>query len=143
MDSLLATFPHNSFPAILAAILTFREIFVPPFLAAILNFCVKHKNAFISEMVQDREILTKLFSHRVFTESIGTFSHKSFFRPILASILNICVNTKMQLSWKPCQIEQFRQNFYPPGIYRMYWPRGFFPKIIFTPILAAIMNFCI
>ena len=31
-------------------------IVFPPFFVAILNYCVKHKNIFISEMVQDRAI---------------------------------------------------------------------------------------
>ena len=42
----------------------FGKNLFPPFLAAILKFCVKHKNAFISEMVQDRVISTKLLALR-------------------------------------------------------------------------------
>ena len=45
-------------------------------LAAILNFCGRHKSTFISEMVRDRAILTKFLTHRVSAESTGDFSQK-------------------------------------------------------------------
>ena len=38
-----------------------QKIVFLPFLVAILNFCIKCKNAFISEMVQDGAISTKFF----------------------------------------------------------------------------------
>ena len=40
----------------------FLKMVFSPFLAAILNFCVKHKNAFISETVPERAISTKFLS---------------------------------------------------------------------------------
>ena len=66
----------------------------PKILAAILNFCVKRKNKFISETEQDRPISTKFLTHRVFAESINEFSPKKVFPPLLAAILNFCVNRK-------------------------------------------------
>ena len=42
------------------------------------HVCVKHKNAFISETMQDTVILTKFFTHRVSADCAGDFSHKLF-----------------------------------------------------------------
>ena len=70
--NILVTFPKNCFPAILVAIL---------------NFCVKRKNAFILETVRDRAISTKFLTPRVsatfFTprlseESTGDFPKNQF-----------------------------------------------------------------
>ena len=60
------------------------SIVFSPFLAAIFNFCIKCKNTFILEMVQDRAILTKYLAHRVYTESSGTsfFPAIFFCRPV-------------------------------------------------------------
>ena len=52
------------------------KIVFPPLLAAILNFCVNHKNAFISEMERDRAISAKFLTHRVSAVSIGDYSEK-------------------------------------------------------------------
>ena len=41
------------------------EIIFLPFLAAILKFCVKYKNAFISETVLDRTISTNFFGQGI------------------------------------------------------------------------------
>ena len=49
-----------------------KNIF-PPLLAAILNFCVKCKNTFISELERDREISTKFL-----TRSSNLGSHLGF-----------------------------------------------------------------
>ena len=49
-----------------------------PLLAAILNFCVKHKSPIISEMERDRAISTKFLTHRVSAESTADFSQKLF-----------------------------------------------------------------
>ena len=70
------------------------KIVYSPLLAAILNFCVKCKDVFISEMEQVRVILTKLLSHRdicivywrVFTEIL--------LPPLLAAILNFFIKCK-------------------------------------------------
>ena len=50
-----------------------KNVFLP-LLAAILNFCVKCKNVFISETERDRAISTKVLTHRVSAESTGDFS---------------------------------------------------------------------
>ena len=49
-----------------------------PFLATILNFCIKCKNAFISETVCDGAILMKFLTRRVCTESAVTFAKNCF-----------------------------------------------------------------
>ena len=54
--------------------------FFPQLLAAILNFCIKCKNVFISEIERDRAILTKFLIGRVSAESTGEFPQKSFSR---------------------------------------------------------------
>ena len=36
-----------------------QKVFSPPLLAAVFNFCIKHKNPFILEMERDRAISTK------------------------------------------------------------------------------------
>ena len=51
-----------------------------PLLTAILNFCIKCKNVFISETERDRAISTKFLTRRVSAESTGDFSQKSFSR---------------------------------------------------------------
>ena len=56
------------------------KIVFPPFLAAILNFSIKCKNAFISEMERHRVILMKFLTPRVSAESPGNFSPKAFSR---------------------------------------------------------------
>ena len=55
----------------------FQKIIFPPLLVAILNFCVKSKNAFISETQEDRAISTKFLTRRVSAESINDFPQKS------------------------------------------------------------------
>ena len=53
----------------------------PPFLGGgggIFNFCIKCKNAFISETVRDRAVSKKFLTHRVSANSTGNFSQKSF-----------------------------------------------------------------
>ena len=59
------TFPKNRFCATLTTIL---------------SFCVKCKNAMISEMVRDREVSLKFLIRRVSAESTGSFSQKSLSR---------------------------------------------------------------
>ena len=63
----LALFAENRFPAILAAIL-----------AVILNFCVKCKNAFISETVRDRVIWMEIWDCRGIHIIIYQVFQKSF-----------------------------------------------------------------
>ena len=54
--------------------------FLLPLLAAILNFYVKLKNPFISEMERGRAISMKFLTRSLSTESTGDFSQKSFSR---------------------------------------------------------------
>ena len=63
----------------------------PPFLAAILNFCVKHNYL---GTVQDGAIFLKFLTSRVSAVSTGDFSQKFAFLPFLAAILNFCVKRK-------------------------------------------------
>ena len=65
-----------------------------PFLTAILNICVKCKNAFILEMVRDTAISMKFLTHRVYTESPAIICQKSFYNHFLAAILNFCIKCK-------------------------------------------------
>ena len=53
---------------------------LPPLLVAILNFCVKCKNVFISETERDRAISTKFLTSRLFGHSTDDFPPKSFSR---------------------------------------------------------------
>ena len=46
------------------------------------------------------------------------------------------------LSLEPCKIERFCQNFQAPRVSRVYW-QLFTKKIIFPPLLEAILNFCV
>ena len=64
-------------------------------MAAILNFQIfrkiaKHKNAYISKTVLDRQraISTKFFTHRVSLESSHANFQKNFVLPKMAAILN-------------------------------------------------------
>ena len=67
----------------------FAKVAFLQFLAANLHFCVKCKNAFISETLQDRVIMTKFLIHTISAESTGDF-RKNAFPPFLAAILNFC-----------------------------------------------------
>ena len=49
-----------------------------PLLEAILNFCVKRRNAFISESERDRAISTTFLTHRICAESIDNISQNTF-----------------------------------------------------------------
>ena len=73
LQSLLAMFPKNHFPAIFGDHLEFLR---------------KTKNAFISETLRDRAIWTKCLTHRVSAQC--TFPQNRF-PAILATILNFCV----------------------------------------------------
>ena len=117
------------------------KIVYSPLLAAILNFCVKCKDVFISEMEQVRVILTKLLSHRdicivywrVFTEIL--------LPPLLAAILNFFIKCKNVFI---LEMERARAILTKSLIHcasAVYL--SLFAKILFPPLLAAILNFCI
>ena len=117
------------------------KIVYSPLLAAILHFCVKCKDVFISEMEQVRVILTKLLSHRdlcivyyrVFTEIL--------LPPLLAAILNFFIKCKNVFI---LEMERARAILtkslihYASPVYL-----SLFAKILFPPLLATILNFCI
>ena len=66
------------------------KIMSPPFLAALMKICIKHKNVFLSETVQDRVVLAP----GVYT-GIWPFLSTIVFPPkILVAILNFCIKCK-------------------------------------------------
>ena len=87
------------------------KIVFSPFVAAILNFYVKRKNALISEMVRDRAIFDKIFNAQDICRLYCQLVPKIVFSPFLAAILNFCVKRKMHLSQKWCEKEQFLTKF--------------------------------
>ena len=119
----------------------YTKILLPPLLAAILNFCAKCKDMFISEMEQVRVILTKLLWHRdlcivyyrVFTEIL--------LPPLLAAILNFFIKCKNVFI---LQMERARAILMKSLIhYASPVYLSLFAKILFPPLLATILNFCI
>ena len=119
----------------------FRKTCFPVILAAILNFSIKHKSAFISEMVWDRAISTKFCTHRVSAECTGNILQKSLSRHFLVAVLNLCVKRKTHLSGKQFEIVWFQQMSDLQVICWVYW--WLFTKITFPLFLAAILNFCV
>ena len=49
--------------------ISFQKVFSPPVLAAILKFCIKCKNTFMLETVQDRVISVTILTSKVFSVS--------------------------------------------------------------------------
>ena len=87
MQSLLATFCKNRFPA------TFNGH---------LEFLYKtQKHIYLG----NGAISKKFWTHRVSAESTGNFSQKSLFCHFLVAILNFCVKHKTHLSGKPLEIK--------------------------------------
>ena len=117
----------------------FAKIVYSPLLAAVLNFCVKCKDVFISQMEQARVILTKLLSHR----DIGIVYWRVFTEillpPLLAAILNFCIKC-VYLGDEASQ-KFFDKIFDPQGTCIFYW--RLLAKIVFPPLLAAFLHFCI
>ena len=117
------------------------KIVYSPLLAAILNFCVKCKDVFISEMEQVRVILTKLLSHRdicivywrVFTEIL--------LPPLLAAILNFFIKCKNVFILEMERARAILTKSLIHSASALYL--SLFAKILFPPLLAAILNFCI
>ena len=70
------------------------EIVYSPLLVAILNFCVKCKDVFISEMEQVRVILTKLLSHRDICIVYWRGFTEILLPLLLAAILNFFMKCK-------------------------------------------------
>ena len=71
-------------------LVTFSKNRFPPFLVAILNFCIKCKNAFISETVRDSDFN----QHFVSAESTGNFFPKNCFPAIFGGHLEFLCNAK-------------------------------------------------
>ena len=69
----------------------FPKIVFPPFLLAILNFCVRHKKAFILEGVQDRAISVKFLSPRVSAESSGDIFQKNRYLVYFGIMVYFCI----------------------------------------------------
>ena len=136
-----------------------KNVFLP-LLAAILNFCVKHKNVFISEMKRDRAISTNFLTHRVSTESQFFLMLKTQKRIYLgngAKFLTCRVFSHSQKSfsrhfWRPSWISALNAAFISEtvrdraisttflSICGVYF---FSQKNVFLPLLAAILNFCV
>ena len=74
--------------------LVFAKIIYSSLLAAILNFCVKCKDVFISEMEQVRVILTKVLSHRDICIVYWRVYTEILLPPLLAAILNFFIKCK-------------------------------------------------
>ena len=74
----------------------YRQIFLSPKMAAILNFQIfakmhKHKFASISLTVRDRAISSKLWTHRVSEQTTLQFSKKKSSPPKMAAILKFLI----------------------------------------------------
>ena len=119
----------------------FAKIVNSPLLAAILNYCVKCKDVFISEMEQVRVILTKLLSHRdicivywrVFTEIL--------LQSLLAAFLSFFIKCKNVFILEMERARAISTNFLIHSASAVYLSH--FAKILSPPLLAAILNFCV
>ena len=87
------------------------------------------KNAFISDMVRDRAILTKFLTNRVSAE----LYQRIVFPLLLAAILNFCVKRKNSFISETVRDRVILSKFLTPqGIWRVYWQLFFkngFPTI--------------
>ena len=84
----------------------FSKFLLLPLLAAILNFFIKCKSAFILEIERARVISTKFLIHNA--DSIGDFC-KNCFPTIFGGHLEFLHKTC--LSWKQNEIKRFQRNF--------------------------------
>ena len=119
----------------------FTEIFLSPLLAAILNFCVKCKYVFISEMKQVRVILTKLLSHRDICIVYWRVFTEIFLPLLLAVILNFFIKCKNVFILEMERARAILTKSLIHSASAVYL--SLFAKILFPPLLAAILNFCI
>ena len=71
----------------------FAKSHLPVIFNGHLDFCVKRKNAFISERVKDIPILMKFLAPRLYAV-IWHFFPKVVFLTVLVAILNVCVKCK-------------------------------------------------
>ena len=70
------------------------KVVFPPFLAAILNFCIKCKSEFISEAVADQNYFEENFWPTGYIENHLALFQESIFLPFFAGCLNFCINGK-------------------------------------------------
>ena len=117
------------------------KIVYSPLLAAILNFCVKCKYVFISEMEQARVILTKLLSHRDICRVYWRVFTEILLPPLLAAILNFFIKCKnvFILEMERARVILTKSLIHSASAVYL----SLFTKILFPPLLAAILNFCI
>ena len=99
------------------------------------------QNVFISETERDRAISMKFFTHRVSAVSIKDFSQKSFSSTFASHLEFLRKMQKRVYLTNGARWSDFDEIFDPQGICTVYW--RLFPKIIFPPLLAGILNFCV
>ena len=104
----------------------FAKIVFPPLLAAILNFCVKRKNVFISETERDRAISKKFLTHRESGVYWRLFA-KIVFPPLLAAILNFCIKHKSVFFSETERDRAISMNFFYPQSLLAIFPKNRFP----------------
>ena len=90
------------------------KIVFPPFLVAILNFCVKGKNAFISKWCEMERFCWNFLSLRYPQSWLGTFSKNCF--PFLAAILNFCVKRKNAFILETMRDRPISSKFFTPRV---------------------------
>ena len=128
----------------------FQKIFISPKMAAILNFRIfpeiaKHKNAYISKTVLDREISTKYLTHRVSLQSGQHNFQKNFISPKMAAILNFRIFPEIA-KHKNAYISKTvldREISTKYLTHRVSLQSGHhnFQKNFISPKMAAILNF--
>ena len=131
----------------------------PPFLVAILNFCVKHKNAFISETERDRMISTKCLTHRVPLKSVGDFSQKSFScksgnleflhskekhvyldngeRGVCGVHWRLFAKIIFRPLWRPSWISECKNVFISETEQRNIWNTGYLQSLVATKLFSC------
>ena len=118
----------------------FTKIAFPPLLAAILNFCVKCKSAFISETVQDGAILTKFLICRVYMQSLlATFCKNRFPATFSNHFEFLCKMQKCIYLANGSRYSDFDEILDSQGICRVYWRH--FARITFPPFFGGHLEF--
>ena len=124
----------------------FKNFFVSPKMAAILNFFSKklqNKNTYISKTVLDRTISTKFLTHRVCLQSNHPNFQEIFVSPKMAAIFRIfCTNSKHRTAYisKTVKHREILTNFLTHRVY-LQGSHPNFQKYFVSPKLAAILNF--
>ena len=113
----------------------------PSLLAAILNFCVKCKNMFISITERDRAISTKVLTLRVSADSTGDFCKNYFPATFGGHLKFLCCSKNAFISVMERDRAISMQFIDRQSRCRVYWL--LLSKNVFPPLLASIFNFCI